>query len=193
MRRRLTAVLVLAALLAGYAIVLRTARAQEPSSSLLTRAIVSHFELAWTRADGSHPFVAHCRRAHGGCAARARRMAEHFERAGARHDVDPWLLAAIALQESGGNPDAVGTRGEWSLMQLLPGSAHERVVRRLCDENPSECTAITIDGAARLVRSAIDRCGSEGAALGMYNRGVCGETDYSIAVLARRARMRGES
>jgi hypothetical protein len=156
-------------------------------TAALTSVLVEHFRL------GSGHFVLHCRRAHGGCEARARRMAALFVHAGRDHDVDPWLLTAIALRESGGNPDAIGARGEAGLMQLHPQSRAGRLAAQLCAETPAHCPAIQIDGAARVLRASIDACGSEAAALGRYNTGRCGENAYAVSVLARRDRMRGAS
>ena len=46
-----------------------------------------------------------------------------FEAAGARHRVDPELLAIIALVESGGDPGARSGAGAMGLMQVMPGTA----------------------------------------------------------------------
>jgi hypothetical protein len=47
------------------------------------------------------------------------------------YGLDPSLLAAIATVESGGNPDAVSSKGAQGLMQLMPQTA-----RRFDVENP---------------------------------------------------------
>jgi Ni/Co efflux regulator RcnB len=46
-----------------------------------------------------------------------------LEAAGARHGVDPELLAIIALVESGGDPGARSGAGAMGLMQVMPGTA----------------------------------------------------------------------
>jgi hypothetical protein len=188
--RPIVGTLVVIALLALYAVVLRgRLEAQEPRGAL-ERALLVHVRLGFVRADGSHTYVLHCRRAHGGCEARVRRMAAMFERAAFDHHVDAWLLAAIAMRESGGNPDAIGARNEFGLMQLHPGSRHGRFAAELCRARPRECSIIVVDAAARLLRSAIERCGDEASALGLYNSGRCGVTEYSRSVLARREALR---
>jgi hypothetical protein len=159
-------------------------------TAALTSVLLEHFRL------GSGHYVLHCRRAHGGCEARARRMAALFVRAGRDHDVDAWLLAAIALRESGGNPDAIGARGEIGLMQLHPQSRAGRLAAQLCAETPAHCPAIQIDGAARVLRASIDTCGSVDGALARYNSGACDSergAAYARAVLARLERLRGAS
>ena len=47
-------------------------------------------------------------------------IADAFEGAGRDHDLDPWLLAAMAHVESRFRPTAVGRGGELSVMQLHP-------------------------------------------------------------------------
>jgi hypothetical protein len=46
-----------------------------------------------------------------------------FESAGEEHDIDPALLAIIALVESGGRPDVESRAGAVGLMQIMPGTA----------------------------------------------------------------------
>jgi soluble lytic murein transglycosylase-like protein len=45
-----------------------------------------------------------------------------FRAAGEEWDVDPMLLKALVLHESGGNPRAVGNAGEQGLGQIMPGT-----------------------------------------------------------------------
>ncbi len=57
-----------------------------------------------------------------------RRLAPLFRAAGARHGVDPALLAIMTLVESGGQSDARSTLGARGLMQIMPATA-ERIAQ----------------------------------------------------------------
>ncbi|GAA1137707.1 transglycosylase SLT domain-containing protein [Nocardioides aquiterrae] len=88
-----------------------------------------------------------------------------FETAGAAHGVSPRLLAAVAKQESGFDPTAVSPAGAQGLMQLMPGTADGLGVRDPFDP------AQAVDGAARLLRTLLDRFGGTELALAAYNAG----------------------
>lgn len=160
----------------------------EAQDASLERALLEQVTIG--HRDTTPVYVQHCRRARGGCAQRMHEIAALIDRAGAEHHVDPWLLAAIAMRESGGNPDARGSHGELGLMQLHPRSRHGAYAARRCAAAPDECTAIVVDVAAALMARSIERCGSEALGLGRYNSGRCEETAYARAVMARRERMR---
>jgi len=87
-----------------------------------------------------------------------------FAAAGARHGVDPRLLASVAKAESGLRPDAVSPAGARGLMQLMPATAESLGVDPF---DPGQA----VDGAARLLRSHLDRYGSTELALAAYNAG----------------------
>jgi soluble lytic murein transglycosylase-like protein len=53
--------------------------------------------------------------------------------AGARHDLDPDLIASVIHAESGGNPHAVSRAGARGLMQLMPGTAAQAGVSNSFD------------------------------------------------------------
>lgn len=88
-----------------------------------------------------------------------------FQAAGSRYGVDPDLLAAVARTESGMDPTAVSSAGAQGLMQLMPGTAAGLGVTDPFDP------AQAVDGAARLLRSHLDRFGSVDLALAAYNAG----------------------
>ncbi|MGY1796049.1 transglycosylase SLT domain-containing protein [Geodermatophilus sp. SYSU D00525] len=90
--------------------------------------------------------------------------ADLFTAAGARHGVDPALLAAVAEVESGFDSSAVSSAGATGLMQFMPATARGLGV-------DATDPASSIDGAARYLRQLTDRFGSTDLALAAYNAG----------------------
>lgn len=88
-----------------------------------------------------------------------------FAAAGQKYGVSPALLAAVAGQESGYDAGAVSPAGAQGLMQLMPATARGLGVTDSFD--PSQA----VDGAARLLRSLLDRFGGTDLALAGYNAG----------------------
>lgn len=99
-------------------------------------------------------------------------FAELFAVTGARHGVDPALLASIAKAESGFDPRAVSHAGAQGLMQIMPATA-----RGLGVADPFD-PAQAIDGAARLLKGNLERFGSVELALAAYNAGPGAVTKY---------------
>jgi membrane-bound lytic murein transglycosylase MltF len=141
-------------------------------------------------------YVRHCRSAREGCASRVATFARLIGDASRRHTIDPFLLAAVAVRESGMNPLAAGAAGERGIVQLHPRGpgAGIRFVRsegyrRHCERQPGVCQEEVLQAGAQLLSRSIDRCGTVREALGAYNRGSCGETDYSRRVMNERQRL----
>ncbi|WNV76462.1 transglycosylase SLT domain-containing protein [Geodermatophilus sp. DSM 44513] len=90
--------------------------------------------------------------------------ADLFTRAGARHGVDPALLAAVAQQESGFDASAVSPAGAQGLMQFMPATARGLGVAPF---DP----ASAVDGAARYLADLTGQFGSTELGLAAYNAG----------------------
>jgi soluble lytic murein transglycosylase-like protein len=87
-----------------------------------------------------------------------------FNEAGARWGIPPTVLAGMAYVESRFQNDAVSQAGAVGMMQFLPSTAASMGV------NPHDPSS-AIDGAARYLRTALDRFGSLDMAIGAYNIG----------------------
>jgi len=90
--------------------------------------------------------------------------ADLFSSAAARYGVSAPLLAAVASQESGFDPQAVSSAGAQGLMQFMPSTAAGLGV------NPLD-PASAIDGAARYLSGLTSQFGSTSLALAAYNAG----------------------
>ncbi|MGY1741582.1 MULTISPECIES: transglycosylase SLT domain-containing protein [unclassified Blastococcus] len=97
--------------------------------------------------------------------------ADLFASAGARHGVEPALLAAVARTESNFDSSAVSSAGATGLMQFMPATARGLGV-------DARDPASAIDGAARYLRQLTDQFGSTSLALAAYNAGPGTVTRY---------------
>lgn len=92
-----------------------------------------------------------------------------FEKYGAEHNVDPALLAAIATQESAGDPKATGPKTKWGrakgLMQLIDATAKNLGVTDPYDPDQA------VRGAALLLSQNLDQFGNVGDAVAAYHGG----------------------
>lgn len=91
--------------------------------------------------------------------------ADLFAKAGAAHHLDPALLAAVARQESGFDPNATSPAGAQGLMQLMPATAKSLGVTDPFDP------AQAVEGAAKLLDQLLVRFGQVELALAAYNAG----------------------
>jgi soluble lytic murein transglycosylase-like protein len=91
--------------------------------------------------------------------------ADMFLKAGAKYDVSPKLLAAVAKVESGYNPRAVSKAGAQGLMQLMPATARGLGVDNAFDPQQA------INGAAKLLAGHLKEFKSVPLALAAYNAG----------------------
>lgn len=143
--------------------------------------------------------ASHCRHAPGGCDRRLSAFAEYLVSSANRHQMDPWLLAAMAFKESGFNPFALGSLGEMGILQINPERRDAREVRfmrdewyrKRCRKEPGACQQEIVDHAAQVLSRSFERCGIDVMdALGAYNTGRCGGNDrYAKRVLTERAEL----
>ncbi|MCB9626715.1 MAG: transglycosylase SLT domain-containing protein [Sandaracinaceae bacterium] len=150
----------------------------------------------WQAPDGRRTYASHCRAAPGGCRARIALYARLIARLSLEQDVDPFLVAAVVLRESGLNPFAEGSVGERGIVQLHPRGAGSDVefvqsepYRRRCRATVDACQGEVLRVGIELLANSIRRCGGVEAGLGMYNGGTCQSTSYSRRVLSERSRL----
>jgi soluble lytic murein transglycosylase-like protein len=95
-----------------------------------------------------------------------RRFGPAIDKAAASSGLDPRLVLAVVMEESGGNPAARSTAGARGLMQLMPGTARDLGVKNTLDP------AANLDGGARYLAAQLDRFdGRLDLALAAYNSG----------------------
>lgn len=162
--------------------------------SALSRALHRRMTVWYT--DDRVVYVNHCRNARGGCAERMSSFATLIGSASQRYEIDPFLLAAVAVRESGMDPSAAGAAGERGIVQLHPRGSGARVryvrseaYRQRCSRRADACQEEVLDAGARLLANSIVRCGGVREGLGAYNTGVCGETSYARRVMSERQRL----
>ena len=150
----------------------------------------------WQAPDGRRTYASHCRAAPGGCRARIALYARLIAHLSLEQDVDPFLVAAVVLRESGLNPFAEGSVGERGIVQLHPRGAGSDVefvqserYRRRCRGTAEACQGEVLRVGIELLANSIRRCGGVEAGLGMYNGGTCESTSYSRRVLSERSRL----
>lgn len=83
-----------------------------------------------------------------------------------RHEVDPFLVAAVVEAESGFRPQAVSPRGAVGLMQVLPATGSSLGARNLADPH------VNLDAGSRYLRRLLRTYdGNLELALAAYNAG----------------------
>jgi soluble lytic murein transglycosylase-like protein len=89
-----------------------------------------------------------------------------IEKAAAHYSVEPNLLRAVIVVESGFNPRAVSKKGAMGLMQLMPATARQYGAENAYDPKQN------VHAGARYLRSLLDRYGADlKLVLAAYNAG----------------------
>ena len=167
---------------------------------LLQAAIRERIAVSINQRTGHKIPAVHCRKAPHGCNRRLAEFARYIVDAANRQGVDPWLMAAMALRESGFNPFATGSVGEMGILQIHPKSPRAKQVRfiqdhwyrKRCRKQPGACQKEIVEQAAKALARAIELCdGDLRDALGAYNTGRCGgNLSYAKRILKERVALR---
>jgi len=100
---------------------------------------------------------------------------EHFAHAAKKHDIDSWLLMAVARRESAFNPQARSHAGAMGLMQLMPGTAKDMARQngsKLSNNNDVFEPALNIDLGSGYLAGLLKRYNNNRVlALAAYNAG----------------------
>lgn len=165
-----------------------------PSVERLKKAIMGNLCHCRRNNDGKAVMLKSCTKAHGGCEARIEAFTNYMLDAAEQYNLNPWLLAAVAYNESRFNPFAVGPVGERGIFQLHPRSKRGRKAkfvkrawyRKRCIKEIGNCQEDIVFMAADHLRSAIDKCdGSLVGGLSMYNTGRCEPRNKYVRNTAR--------
>ncbi len=169
----------------------------DSTTQVLARVLDARLTV-WRTPRGVPVHVSHCRSARGGCRARIVVFARWIAEEAKAHSIDPFVLAAVAMRESGLDPMVRGAAGELGIIQLHPHGVGRSLpfirsaqYRRACRGRAGACQHEVLAVGAGLIARSITMCGSLAAGLGAYNSGVCGKTDYATRVLKERDRLLG--
>lgn len=130
------------------------------------------------------------------CEMHIREYASQIMKYSLEFNLDPWLMAAIALHESNYNAFLKGSKGEMGLFQLHPYSpwgkksffVKNKTYRNDCKAVRGHCQVEVVGIAAELLRSLLDTSGSLEKALTSYNTGhfLPIRDSYVYSVLTKR-------
>ena len=73
------------------------------------------------------------------------KFADEIRDAASRHGVDPQLVRAVIFEESRFRPDAIGSKGEVGLMQIMPSGSVAEWARRNGRKRPTHSSLMRVD------------------------------------------------
>lgn len=102
---------------------------------------------------------------------------EHIASSADRHQVNPYLIAAVIDAESSWDPDTVSEAGAVGLMQVLPETAEELRAQGVIDagvvtSGPLSDPSVNIEYGTAYLRVLIERYHEIETALAAYNAGI---------------------
>lgn len=174
------------------------AEESNPDVDALTDAFSERLTVS-RRRDGTRVLTRRCREGPVDCEARLRAFASLILEIAPRHGIDPLLLAAMALRESGLDPAALGRNREAGIVQLHPRGAGRNIrfvrdatYRNRCQRRVDACQREVLEHGALTLEQGIERCGGLRGGLGAYASGHCTTSArYIDRVLEERETLRG--
>ena len=169
----------------------------DPEVAALTEALLARFTV-WTRPTGARVLSRRCREGPVECEARLAAFAALIVQSARLHELDPFLLAALAMRESGLDPAALGRHREAGIVQLHPRGAgrdmrfvQDAAYRARCQAQIDACQGPVLDRGASYLADGIRECGGVVAGLGRFASGHCTERGvHPRRVLAERDQLR---
>lgn len=169
-----------------------------PEAEALADAFAERLTVS-RRRDGTRVLTPRCRNGPVDCERRLLAFASLIVEIATAQDVDPLLLAAMALRESGLDPAALGRNREAGIVQLHPRGAGRDVryvrdagYRRRCQRRVDACQREVLERGVSTLVEGIERCGGLRGGLGAYASGHCTtRARYIGRILEERETLRG--
>jgi hypothetical protein len=145
-------------------------------------SIMAHMVFCKRRKDCKTLYFRSCRIAYGGCRQRIEALAGYILDTADKYELNPWLMAAVAYNESKFHPFAVGpTVGSMGVFQINPKTRRGKrlrfitnpLYRNRCRRVIGNCQQKIVDAGGAMLRGSIDKCNGLAAGLSMYNTGRC--------------------
>ncbi len=162
------------------------------SQEALVYSVLEKLEVWENEKSGKVVYAYKCRAAPKGCEKRIKALISYIYTSCKKHDLNPYLAAAVAWKESRFNPFALSQTNDVGTFQINRYSPwakgvrfiKDRRFRRSCRNKVGACQQLLIDRAVKLLRDSIDHCNGIRSGLGMYNTGKCnGNPAYTRRVL----------